>query len=274
MLTAGYPGIAKISRINSPFEPRNRRGKRVHLIDDVYSITGSAIAVCVLSCGCALAQSAADDAAASAPPVLPAPSSSVFNEERIAGVIPDYQTVRDSRRSVPPLTVRQKFDLAFKETIDPFNIASAAFTAGWAMIDNQTPRYGEGAAAYAKRLGAAQGDFASQNFFSAGVFASLLHQDPRYFRLGPERAGLIRRIAYSISRLGIARQDSGKSAFNGSNIFGMILGIAASNAYYPSASRTGTVMVGRVGTSLMGGAIGNLMSEFWPDVQKRLHKKK
>jgi hypothetical protein len=54
----------------------------------------------------------------------------------------------------------------------------------------------------------------------------------------------------------------------------MILGIAASNAYYPAASRTGTVMVGRLGTSLMGGAIGNLMSEFWPDVQRMLHRKK
>lgn len=226
----------------------------------------------LLICGCAAAQMADD---ASPGPVLPAPSAATnpFNEERIAGVIPDYQTVRDSHRPVTPLTPGQKWDLALKETIDPFNIASAALTAGWAMIDNQTPKYGEGGLAYAKRFAAAQGDFASQNFFSAGLFATVLHQDPRYFRMGPDE-GITRRVAYSISRLGIARQDSGKSAFNASNIFGMILGIAASNAYYPAASRTGTVMVGRLGTSLMGGAIGNLMSEFWPDVQKMLHRKK
>jgi hypothetical protein len=204
---------------------------------------------------------------------LPVPATSPFNEDRIAGVIPDYQTVRDSHRAVAPLTVRQKWDLALKETIDPFNIASAAFTAGFAQIDNQTPKYGEGAAAYGKRFGAAQGDFATQNFFSAGLFASLLHQDPRYYRMGPD-SGIVRRVAYSVSRLGVARQDSGKAAFNGSNIFGMILGIAASNAYYPAASRNGTVMVGRLGTSLMGGAIGNLMSEFWPDIEKMLHRKK
>jgi len=225
---------------------------------------------------CAIAQ-VADDATPG--PVLPvaspapAPAAAPFNAERIAGVIPDYQTVRDSHRPVAPLTPRQKWDLALKETIDPFNIASGALTAAWAMIDNQTPRFGEGAAAYGKRLAAAQGDFASQNFFSAGLFATILHQDPRYFRMGPEE-GIVRRVAYSISRLGLARQDSGKLAFNGSNFFGMILGIAASNAYYPAASRTGTVMVGRLGTSLMGGAIGNLMSEFWPDVQKMLHRKK
>ncbi len=171
------------------------------------------------------------------------------------------------------MTPRQKWYLAWKETEDPFNIASAAMTAAFSQADNQTPRYGVGAAAYSKRFGAALADFGSQNAFSAGLFATVLHQDPRYFRMGPE-SGIVRRAAYSVSRLVIARQDSGKSAFNASNIFGMILGIAASNAYYPAASRTGTVMVGRLGTSLMGGAIGNMMSEFWPDVQKLLHRKK
>jgi len=54
----------------------------------------------------------------------------------------------------------------------------------------------------------------------------------------------------------------------------MILGIAVSNAYYPAASRNGIVMVGRLGTCLMGGATGNLMCEFWPGVQKLFRKSK
>ncbi len=236
-----------------------------------------AATVYLLGCGCAVAQPAPADDASAAPVAAvapaPTPSASPFNEERIAGVIPDFQTVRDSHGPVAPLTRRQKWYLAWKETQDPFNIASAAMTAAFAQADNQTPRYGEGAAAYSKRFGAALADFGTQNAFSAGLFASILHQDPRYFRMGPE-SGVVHRVAYSLSRLGIARQDSGKAAFNASNLFGMILGIAASNAYYPAASRTGSVMVGRLGTSLMGGAIGNLMSEFWPDLQKMFHRKK
>ena len=220
-------------------------------------------------------QAASDEAGGSPAPLVPAPASaaSPFNEERIAGVIPDYQTVRDSHRAVAPLTARQKWYLAWKETEDPFNIASAVTTAAFSQADNQTPKYGEGTAAYAKRFAAAIGDFGTQNAFSAGLFATVLHQDPRYFRMGPE-SGIVRRVGYSVSRLAIARQDSGRLAFNASNVFGMMLGIAASNAYYPAASRTGTVMVGRLGTSLIGGAIGNLMSEFWPDVQRWLHRKK
>jgi hypothetical protein len=101
------------------------------------------------------------------------------------------------------------------------------------------------------------------------LVAWALHQDPRYFRYGPAHR-IASRVGYSISRLLVCRQDSGKNAFNASNIFGMLMGIAASNAYYPAASRTGNVMLGRIGTSLTGGVTGNLMSEFWPDVQRLL----
>jgi hypothetical protein len=197
-------------------------------------------------------------------PVLP----TTFNEERILGVIPDYQTVTDPGHTVRPLTARQKWTLGLKETIDPFNVLNAAMGAAFSQNGNQTPKYGEGGRALGKRFGAALADFGTQNFFSAGVLASILHQDPRYFRLGPGYT-LRHRVLYSISRLVVTRQDSGKSAFNASGIFGMMLGIGASNLYYPSASVHGSVICGRIETSLFGGFSGNLMSEFWPDLQQK-----
>ena len=85
---------------------------------------------------------------------------------------------------------------------------------------------------------------------------------------------MARRVLYSISRIVVTRQDSGKAAFNASGILGMMMGIAASNLYYPNASVRGSVMVGRVHTSLLGGVSGNLLSEFWPDIQKKfLHRR-
>jgi hypothetical protein len=54
----------------------------------------------------------------------------------------------------------------------------------------------------------------------------------------------------------------------------MMMGIAASNLYYPSASVRGTVMAGRLYTSLLGSVIGNVTSEFWPDVQKKFFHRK
>jgi len=191
-----------------------------------------------------------------------------LNHDRILGVVPNYQTVNDAAAATPPLTPEQKWQFFLKESRDPFNIAAAALSAGLSQADNQTPKYGEGGAAYGKRLGAAVGDFTSQNLFGDALLACLFHQDPRYFRRGP-RSRFVARVAYSVSRIAVARQDSGRQTFDASGVLGMMLGIGASNLYYPSASRRGTVMAARMGTSLTGWAIGNVAAEFWPDLQHK-----
>jgi len=230
------------------------------------------LALCA-ALGC-VAQTLTPPDLAEVPQALPvsAAARSPLNGSRIFGVIPDYQTI-DLTGSVKPLTPKQKWTLALKESVDPFNVLNAAMGAAFSQRGNQTPKYGEGGAAYARRFGAALADFGTQNFFSAGVLATLLHQDPRYYRKGPG-TGVVRRAIYSVSRLVIARQDSGAPAFNASGIGGMILGIAASNLYYPAVSVRGSVMACRVSTSLSGGIMGNLMSEFWPDLQKRFFHKR
>jgi len=189
------------------------------------------------------------------------------------GVMPDYQTVRDSQDPVAPLTSKQKWQLGLKETVDPFNIASAAMTAAFSQRGNQTPKYGEGGFEYGERFGAAVADFGTQNFFSAGLLANVFHQDPRYFRKGPGTR-IPARIVYSMTRLFVCRNDQGRDTFNASGILGMSMGIAASNLYYPAASVRGSVMVGRIQTSLFGGVVGNLTSEFWPDLQKKFFRHK
>jgi hypothetical protein len=205
--------------------------------------------------------------------VSPAPAATPLHADRIMGVIPDFQTVRDPQSAFVPLTPKQKWNLAFRENADPFNIASAAMAAGLSQRGNQTPKYGEGGAAYGKRFGAALADFGTQNVFSAGLLANVLHQDPRYYRKGPG-TGVFQRAVYSVSRIGIARQDTGAAAFNASGVGGTALGIAASNLYYPAASRRGSVMLGRLSTSFTGGIMGNLMSEFWPDLEKKFFHRK
>lgn len=194
-------------------------------------------------------------------------------DERILGVIPNYQTVSDPSSHTAPLTVKQKFKLFVKETSDPFTGASALMGAAMSQYGNGTPKYGEGGGAYAQRFGAAVTDFATQNFFSDAVLASLFHQDPRYFRKGPS-AGILSRVWYSMSRTVITRQDSGRPAFNVSGLLGMGLGIAASNLYYPRASISGEVVRDRFGTSLMGASLGNLLPEFWPDIKAKLFHRK
>jgi len=132
-------------------------------------------------------------------PVASAAHSVPLNEARILKIIPDYQTVKDTGYPIEPLTARQKWNLGFKESIDPFNIVSAAMTAAFSQRDNQTPRYGEGWSNYGKRFSAAVADFGSQRFLSAGLLATLLHQDPRYFRRGPGIGNTLSRSVFDLA---------------------------------------------------------------------------
>jgi hypothetical protein len=199
----------------------------------------------------------------------PSHPASPLNPQRLMRFMPDYGTVEPGTDQGRPLTPKQKWQLALKSTCDPFNIVSAFMTAGFSQDGNQTPSYGEGGLAYSQRVAAALADTASQNLFSAGVLANLVHQDPRYFRMGPQK-GVLRRTLYSLSRVVVARSDSGKATFNTAGVGGMVLGIGASNLYYPHASMRGDVMAERLDTCFSSAAVGNLMSEFVPDIQKKL----
>ena len=196
-----------------------------------------------------------------------------ISDDRILGLIPNFQTVSNPHEEVLPLTVKQKFTLFAKETFDPFTPVAAAAGALISQTDNDDPKYGYGGRAYALRFGAALADMTSQNFFQDAVLASLLHEDPRYFRIGPDYS-FWHRVGHAVSRVAVARADSGKSTFNYAAILGMGMGIGLSNVYYPAASVTGTEVAKRFGTSLAASALYNMLPEFWPDIhQKIFHRK-
>ncbi len=194
-------------------------------------------------------------------------------DDRIFGVIPNYLTVEDPQQKIVPLTVKQKFELFAKETVDPFTFGSSAAGAALSQIDNDNPKYGHGGGPYAERFGAAVADVTTQNFFSDAVLASLLHEDPRYFRRGPEFS-VWYRVGYALSRVVVTRTDAETESFNYSGILGMSLGIALSNAYYPDASVSASEVGYRFGTSLLASALSNILPEFWPDVHDKFFHRK
>ncbi len=184
-------------------------------------------------------------------------------------MIPNFQCVDDPHTIYTPLRVKQKFELFVRETIDPTTFVGAALGAAISHANNSDPKYGQGMGPYAERFGAAYVDIATQNFFSDAVLASWFHEDPRYFRRGPEYSFRYR-VGYALSRIVITRKDSGKNTFNYSGILGMVAGIALSNAYYPPSSVNAPEFGSRVDTSLIASGLGNLLPEFWPDIHERL----
>jgi hypothetical protein len=232
------------------------------------------VAICfVISAAGLLGQAVTDSSDGSfieSAPVV-SPVAPGITDDRILGIIPNFTTVNDPHQAVAPLTVKDKWMLFVKETVDPFTFASAAMGAAMSQGGNTMPQYGYGRNAFFQRVGAATADMATQNFFSTAVLAPVFHQDPRYYRMGPEHS-IPRRVLYSISRQFIVRQDSGRSAFNISGVLGMGMGIALSNAYYPNQDVNFSVNRARFLTSISSNCFGNLLPEFWPDMQRLQQK--
>jgi len=193
-------------------------------------------------------------------------------DKRIFGVLPNYRTA-DGLAPFVPITARRKFYIASKDSFDyPVYLTSALF-AGLYQVENSNPSFGQGVKGYAKRLASSYGDQAVGNLMTEAIFPSLLQEDPRYFRLGSGRGTTWHRVGYAVTRVFVVRTDKGKWDFNYSEWLGNTTTVAISNLYYPdtrTAADNAQKLCIQVGTD----ALSQVMKEFWPDIKRKLSKKK
>ena len=225
---------------------------------------------CVLLCpagGALWSQENTDPPSPAVQPVQPVVQAP--EDKRIFGVLPNNRT---TEKSIPfhAITARQKMTIAYKDSFDWPVYPTAGLFATLYQLENQNPSFGQGMAGYAKRFATAYGDQMIGNMMTEGIVPSLLHEDPRYFRLaeGSKKS----RILYALKAIVIDRKDSGRASFNFSEWGGNALAAAISNAYYPDtrdAKDNATKLLIACGTD----AFSNVLKEFWPDVKKKLHHK-
>ncbi len=190
--------------------------------------------------------------------------------QRVLGVVPLFNVSYNP--NAVSLTSRQKFSLATRTILDPVTIAGAFVVAGLREVNDDNPGFHWGPEGYMRRTDAAYLDVVSGNLLGGALLPSVLHQDPRYFRLG--HGTVTHRILYAAASNFICKHDNtGKWEPNYSNIGGNIAAGAISNLYYPSHSAgvEQTFTNGLVVT--LEGAIGLVFNEFWPDISRKfLHK--
>ncbi len=183
----------------------------------------------------------------------------VEEQQRVLGAIPNFYVAYDPNAA--PLTPKQKFQLAFKTSIDPVTFALTGVFAGVEQAQNSFPGYGQGAAGYAKRFGANYADGVTSDMIGAVALASLFKQDPRYFYQG---TGTVRsRALHAIASSVLCKGDNGRWQFNYSAILGGLASGGISNLYYPAANRSGWAMTfedSAIGTA--EAAVGDLLQEF------------
>ena len=169
-----------------------------------------------------------------------------------------------------PLSARCKFNIFLSSTHSPYTFVEAGFQATLAQATGQWPHYGGGMQGWGKRLGATLADTESRKFIQAFALSTILHQDPRYFP--SHRRTPISRSWYAATRVAIARNDNGEGAFNKSEFLGALFTSSLQNAYYPRHDRNFGETMNRFGGALSSDALGDLLREFTPDIERLFRK--
>jgi len=183
----------------------------------------------------------------------------VEEKQRVLGVIPNFYVSYITNAA--PLTPKQKFELAWKTSVDPVTFGLNGAIAGIQQAQNEFSGYGQGAQVYAKRYGASYANLVTETFIGGAILPSLMKQDPRYFYKG---SGSTRsRILYAIANSVICKGDNKRWQANYSGIIGSLAAGGISNLYYPAQDRNGVSLTFE--NALIGigeSAAANILQEF------------
>jgi hypothetical protein len=180
-------------------------------------------------------------------------------KQRVLGFIPNFfvSYVPDA----VPLAPKQKFELSWKSTIDPFTFVGVAALAGLQQGTDDFAGYGQGVQGYAKRFGAAYADVISGTFIGSAILPSLLKQDPRYFYKGTGNARS--RLGYALANTVICKGDNKRWQPNYSGILGSFATGGISYLYYPANDRSAAELVLQNSLIRIGEtALANVLQEF------------
>ncbi len=172
--------------------------------------------------------------------------------------------------SVPiPMNSHQKAYLAFHNFTDPFNAATVVASSAFGIAINSHSGFGPGIRGTAYLTGVTYSQDGIGELFGTWLIPSLTHEDPHYRRL--PNASFKRRVLHAASRTFIAQHDDGSLMPNYATLLTYPIAIELSNLYVPGVQTNGRATTSRIITGYATDPIGNIITEFLPDVAKRVH---
>jgi len=189
----------------------------------------------------------------------------------MAGIVPTFNLTYHS--DAVSLSPAEKFRIQFRAAVDPYTFSIAAIVAGFGEAEDSNAGFGWGPEGFGKRAAAAYADNVIGNTIGNAILPSILHQDPRYFRLG--HGSIRHRFFYAIATAFVCKHDNtGKWEPNYSNVLGNMIAGQISNLYYPGGSDSNVGQTVETGlTVTLEGAFGSTLEEFWPDLSRKFFHK-
>jgi hypothetical protein len=194
-------------------------------------------------------------------------------QKRIMGMLPNFRSVT-AGQVVPPETARQKLVTATEDNFDYTALFFAGVIAADSFAMKATPEFHQGAAGYARYYWHTVADQGIENYSVELIVPAITHEDSRYYAMGREGGGFLKRLGYSLSRTVVTKKDAGGETFNTSEIAGSGIAAGISLFYYPTEQRTVHDGFRDWGLDITYDAITFAFHEFWPDISHAVFGKK
>jgi hypothetical protein len=178
---------------------------------------------------------------------------------------------RSAAADLDPAGWQSKLRFHAVSAYGPAALAGSAAYVG-VLQELDFPReWGQGGLGYGKRLGSTLAYAGVRGLIGFGLDTAL-HQDPRYYR--SSESGFWRRTKHAFHATIFTRTDAGGETFATWRFGSAYVATFLSNEWYPD--RVNTVKLGlEQGTTQIGfDLLANMGSEFWPDVKKKILRRK
>lgn len=166
-------------------------------------------------------------------------------------------------------TPRELATMAAKDVADPFNLLSLVGSAAIVVSSDSHSIYGPGWPGLARASGVALTEDMTDEFFGTFVIPSIDHQEPGFRRM-PNRP-FLRRLVHCATQVFWTRSQTGQPMVNYSNVVGNMAEEAVATTYVPFRQQGWGQAAVRLGLNYATDPIGNLISEFVPQVASHIN---
>jgi len=170
---------------------------------------------------------------------------------------------------VKPMQPQEKAWLAVRNIADPFNAVTILGSSAIAVGSNSHSPYGPGLTGFGRYVGVSYTQDITGEFFGTFLIPSIARQDPHYHRM-PD-ATIKRRIAHAMYQVVWTQGDNGKGMVNYADVLGFAIDDEIGNLYVPGRKTDLPASAERYGIALAIAPTENFVTEFLPDVARRIH---
>lgn len=184
--------------------------------------------------------------------------------QRILGFMPNFRTV-SAGAAVHPPGWKYNFTVATRQATDYSSFIFLGLTSVSAEGINSHPVLGKGVGGFYAYTWRGFLDKTDGTYLGAWLLPSLLHEDTRYYPLGPGHPVIVRSL-YVISRQGVARTYGGRQTPNIAGLGAKVLTQIVSREYYPTGATDFSVLATKFAYAAMRDIAFSSIREFYPDI--------